>query len=67
MKNKKDWEKSLPKGQFNSTQIDMFQSELTKTSGLINPYLNNNSRMKSAESEEIDLHDILFLFLLLIL
>ena len=63
MKNKKDSEKSLLKDQLNSTQIDMFQSEPTKTSELINRFLNNNSKMKSVESENIDLHDILFLFI----
>jgi uncharacterized protein YfkK (UPF0435 family) len=60
MKNKKDQERFSLKDQFNSIQIDMFQLELMKTLNLINQSLNNNSKLKSAELEDIDLHRILF-------
>ena len=54
MKNKKELEKSSLKDQLNSTQIDMSQSELMKMSDSVNQSLNNNSKPKSAESEDID-------------
>ncbi len=67
MKNKKDLEKFSLKDQLNSTQIDMSQLELMKTLNLINQFLNNNSKLKLAESEDIDLHRILFHLILYIL
>lgn len=59
MKNRKEWGKYSPKDQSNSTQIDTSQSGLMKTSGSLNPSLNSNSNLKSAESEDIDFHNIL--------
>jgi hypothetical protein len=54
MKNKKDQEKFSLKDQLNLIQIDISQSELMKTSNSINQSPNNNSKPKSAESEDID-------------
>lgn len=61
MKNKKDKEEYSHKDQFNSIQIDTSQSELMRMLDLINQFLNNNSKHKSVESEDIDLNDILLL------
>ena len=60
MKNKKDQEKSPLKDQLNLTQIDMSQLEHTRTLKLINQSLKINSKLKSAESKEIDLNLNLF-------
>jgi hypothetical protein len=49
MKNKKDKEEFSHKDQLNSTQIDMFQSELMRMLELTNQSQNNNSKLKSAE------------------
>jgi hypothetical protein len=67
MKNKKDKEKFSLKDQLNSTQIDMFQSELIKTLELINQFLNNNSKLKSAELEDIDLYHTFYFILIFLL
>jgi hypothetical protein len=56
MKNKKELVEFLPKDQLNSIQIDMSQSEHMKTLELINQSLNNNSKPKSAELEDIDFY-----------
>jgi hypothetical protein len=60
MKNKKELVKYLPKDQLNSTQIDMFQLEHMKTLESINQSLKINSKLKSAESKDIDLNLNLF-------
>lgn len=63
MRNKKEQEKSSPKDQLNSTPIDMFLSEPTKTLESINPSQNNNSKPKSQELKDSDLlHGLLFLY-----
>lgn len=67
MKNKKDKEKFSLKDQLNSTQIDTFQSELIKTLELINQFLNNNSKLKSAELEDIDLYHPFYLILIILI
>ena len=54
MKNKKDKEKCSLKDQLNSTQTDMLLSEPIKMSDLNNPFPNNNFKLKSAESEDIE-------------
>ncbi len=54
MKNKKEQEESSLKDQLNSTQIDTFQSEPTKTFESTNPSQNNNSKLKSQESKDSD-------------
>jgi hypothetical protein len=55
MKNKKDQVKSSLKDQLNSTQTDMSQLELMKTSNLINQSLNINSKPKSVELKDFDI------------
>ena len=63
MKNKRDQEESLPKDQLNSTQIDTFPSELTRTFESINQSANNNSKQKSPESEDFDFaYALLFIY-----
>jgi hypothetical protein len=42
----------------------MFQLELIKTLELINQFLNNNSKLKSAELEDIDLYRTFYLILI---
>lgn len=54
MKNKKDKAKSSLKNQSSSTPIDTSQSEPMKTSESINQSPNNNSKLKSPESEDFD-------------
>ena len=54
MKNKKDKEESSLKDQLNSTQIDTYLSEPTKMLESTNQFLNNNSKLKSPESEDFD-------------
>ena len=55
MKNKKESEKSSLKDQLNSTQVDMFPSEPTKTPSLDNQSPKNNSKPKSVELKDFDL------------
>lgn len=67
MKSKKDKEKFSHKDQLNSTQIDTSQSELFRMLELINQSLNNNSKLKSAELEDIDLYHTFYLILIFLL
>ena len=59
MKNKKDKAEFSVRDQLSSTLTDTSQLEPTKTSDSIIQSQNNNSKTKSAESEDIDLHEIL--------
>ena len=63
MRNKKEQEKSSLKDQLNSTQIDMSRLEPTKTLNSTNLSLNNNSKLKSAELEDIDFIEFYFILL----
>jgi hypothetical protein len=62
MKSKKDLAESTLKSLLNSTPTDTSQSEPTKMSNSINPFPNNNSKLKSPESEGSDLIHSLFTF-----
>ncbi len=59
MKNKKGKAEFSVRDQLSSTLTDTSQLEPTKTSDSIIQSQNNNSKTKSAESEDIDFHDIL--------
>lgn len=54
MKNKKDKEEFSLKSPLSSTPIDTYLLEPTKTWESINQSLNNNSKLKSPESEDFD-------------
>ena len=62
MKNKKDKEECLLKDPLNSTPTDMLLSEHTKTLESTTLSQNNNSKLKSAESEDIDLFEDIFIY-----
>lgn len=54
MKNKEDSEEYQLKDQFNSTQTDTFQSEHTNVLNSIVQLVQNNSKQKFQESEDIE-------------
>lgn len=54
MKNKEDSEEYQLTDQFNSTQTDMFQSEHTNALNSIVQLVQNNSKPKFQESEDIE-------------